>query len=56
VIIKEEKREFAIVEMRASEQIGKLEAICQKIDCDDKIDEMDNLAQLETDIFGLIVG
>ena len=55
LIIKEEKRELAIAEMRAYEPIGELEAIRQKLDCDNKIDEMDDLAQLETEIFGLIV-
>jgi hypothetical protein len=54
LIIKEEKRELAIAEMRALEPIGELEAICQKLECDNKIDEMDDLAQLKTEIFGLI--
>ena len=55
-IIKEEKRELAFAEMRKLEPISKLEAIRQKIDCDDEIEEINDLAQLETDIFGLIVG
>jgi len=54
LIVKEEKRELAIAEMRALEPIGELEAICQKLDCDKKIDKMDDLTQLETEIFGLI--
>ena len=55
-IIKEEKRELAFAEIRKLEPISKLEAIRQKIDCDDEIEEINDLAQLETDIFGLIVG
>jgi hypothetical protein len=50
--IKQERREEALAEIRVTIESQKVEAICQKLEVQDDLDELDDLTELETKMFG----
>jgi hypothetical protein len=53
--IKQERREEALAEIRVTVESKKIEAILQKLEVQEDLDELDELAELETQLFGFIV-
>jgi hypothetical protein len=50
--IKQERREEALAEICVTIESQKFEAICQKLEVQDDLDELDDLTELETKMFG----
>ncbi len=55
VHIKQERREEALTEICITVESKKVEAIRQKLEVQEDLDELDELAELETKLFGFIV-
>ena len=53
--IKQERRNEALAEILVAIESKKIEAIRQKLKVQEDLDELDELADLETKLFGLIV-
>ena len=53
--VKQEKRAHALAEIRSTLDVEKIQEITRNMECDEVLLEMDELDQLETKIFGLIV-
>ncbi len=53
--IKQERREEALAEILVTVESKKNEAIPQKLEVQEDLDELDELADLETKLFGFIV-
>ncbi len=53
--IKQERRDEALAEIRVTVESKKIEAIHQKLEVQEDLDELDELAELETKLFGFIV-
>jgi hypothetical protein len=53
--IKQERREEALAEICVTAESKKNEAIRQKLKVQEDLDELDELAELETKLFGFIV-
>ncbi len=49
--IKKERREEALSEIWVTIEPQKIEAICQKLEVQDNLDELDELTELETKMF-----
>ena len=53
--IKQERREEALAEIRVTVESKLIEAIRQKLEVQEDLDKLDELAELETKLFGFIV-
>jgi len=53
--IKQERREEALAEICVTVESKKIEAIRQKLEVQEDLDELDELAELETKLFRFIV-
>ena len=53
--IKQERRNEALAEILVTIESNKIEAIHQKLKVQEDLDELDEIADLETKLFGLIV-
>ena len=51
----QERRNEALAEIIVAIESKKIEAICQKLKVQEDLDELDELTDLETKLFGLIV-
>ncbi len=49
---KQERREEALADISITVESQKIEAICQKLEVQEDLDELDELTELETKMFG----
>ena len=55
ILIKQERREEALAEIHVTVESKKIEAILQKLEVQEDLDELDELAESEMKLFGFIV-